>query len=222
MEIIAISNWLNTTFSGFDHFILNLLHNFAILTGGYLNWLFRLISLFADKGIFLLLLSVFLMLFKKTRKVGICVFGAIGCGAIITNFILKDLVARPRPFMSEILEYKDWWKYAGSVLEDDFSFPSGHATAISAAMMSIFFFTKGNKKYLCILFIVLMGLSRNYLMVHYPTDVIGGIISGTLSAIIAFYITKLIFYVLNKNDNKFFDFIKNFDIVDFIKSKKKA
>ncbi len=222
MEIITISNWLNTTFSGFDHFILNLLHNFAILTGGYLNWLFRLISLFADKGIFLLLLSVFLMLFKKTRKVGICVFGAIGCGAIITNFILKDLVARPRPFMSEILEYKDWWKYAGSVLEDDFSFPSGHATAISAAMMSIFFFTKGNKKYLCILFIVLMGLSRNYLMVHYPTDVIGGIISGTLSAIIAFYITKLIFYVLNKNDNKFFDFIKNFDIVDFIKSKKKA
>ncbi len=222
MEIITISNWLNTTFSGFDHFILNLLHNFAILTGGYLNWLFRLISLFADKGIFLLLLSVFLMLFKKTRKVGICVFGAIGCGAIITNFILKDLVARPRPFMSEILEYKDWWKYAGSVLEDDFSFPSGHATAISAAMMSIFFFTKGNKKYLCILFIVLMGLSRNYLMVHYPTDVIGGIISGTLSAIIAFYITKLIFYVLNKNDNKFFGFIKNFDIVDFIKSKKKA
>lgn len=222
MEIITISNWLNTTFSGFDHFILNLLHNFAILTGGYLNWLFRLISLFADKGIFLLLLSVFLMLFKKTRKVGICVFGAIGCGAIITNFILKDLVARPRPFMSEILEYKDWWKYAGSVLEDDFSFPSGHATAISAAMMSIFFFTKGNKKYLCILFIVLMGLSRNYLMVHYPTDVIGGIISGTLSAIIAFYITKLIFYVLNKNDNKFFGFIKNFDIVDFIKTKKKA
>ena len=222
MEIITIANWLNTTFSGFDHFILNLLHNFATLTGGYLNWLFKLISLFGEKGAFLLVLAVFLMLFKKTRKVGICVFGAIGCGAIITNFILKDLVARPRPFMSEILEYKDWWKYAGSVLEDDFSFPSGHATAISASMMSIFFFTKGNKKYLCILFIVLMGLSRNYLMVHYPTDVIGGIISGTLSAIIAFYITKLIFYVLNKNDNKFFDFIKNFDIVDFIKSKKKA
>lgn len=222
MEIITIANWLNTTFSGFDHFILNLLHNFATLTGGYLNWLFKLISLFGEKGAFLLVLAVFLMLFKKTRKVGICVFGAIGCGAIITNFILKDLVARPRPFMSEILEYKDWWKYAGSVLEDDFSFPSGHATAISAAMMSIFFFTKGNKKYLCILFIVLMGLSRNYLMVHYPTDVIGGIIVGTLSAIIAFYITKLIYYVLNKYNNKFFDFVKNFDIVHLIKSKKKA
>ena len=220
MQVITIANWLNTTFSGFDHFILSMLHSFATLTGGYLNWLFRFISLFADKGLFLILFSIFLMLFKKTRKVGICVFGAIGCGAIITNFILKDMIARPRPFMGEILEYKEWWKFAGSVLEDDFSFPSGHATAISASMMSIFFFSKSNKKYLCILFMILMGISRNYLMVHYPSDIIGGFISGLIASVIAFCITKLIYYVLNKYDNKLFDFVKNFDIVNFIKSKK--
>ncbi len=220
MELLTISNWLNTTFSGFDHFILNILHNFAVLTHGYLNWLFRFISLFADKGVVPIAFSLFLMLFKKTRKVGICVFGAIGCGAIITNIIFKDLIARPRPFMSEILEYKEWWKYAGSVIEDDFSFPSGHATVITAVMMSIFLFSKSKKKYFCLLFMIIMGISRNYLMVHYPSDIFGGFISGFIAAIIAFYITRLIYYVLNKYDNKFFDFIKNFDIVNFIKRKK--
>ena len=218
MFLTGFSDWLNTFFSGYDHFILELLHNFATLTGGCLTWLFKLISLFAEKGIILLLLAVFLMLFKKTRKVGICMFRAIGCGAIITNFIVKDMVARPRPFMDA--QYSEWWKYVGSVVEDDFSFPSGHTTAITAAMMSIFWFAKSKKKYLCVLFIILMGISRNYLMVHYPSDILGGILSGLIASVIAFYITKLIYVILNKYDNKLFKFIKEFDIVDFIKRKK--
>ena len=110
MELTAAAEWLNTTFSGFDHAILNILHELALLTHGNLNWLFKFISLFAEKGLFLILLSIFLMLFKKTRKFGICMFGAIGAGAIITNFILKDMVARPRPYMSTVLEYNEWWK----------------------------------------------------------------------------------------------------------------
>ena len=65
MFLTGFSDWLNTFFSGYDHFILELLHNFATLTGGCLTWLFKLISLFAEKGIILLLLAVFLMLFKK-------------------------------------------------------------------------------------------------------------------------------------------------------------
>ncbi len=220
MELTSFAQWLNNFFAGYDHLILGLLHDLAVSTGGHLTWLFKLISLFAEKGLFLLLLAVFLMLFKKTRKVGICMFGAIGCGAIITNFIVKDMVARPRPFMSDILEYNEWWKYVGSVVEDEFSFPSGHTTAMSAAMMSIFFFTKSKKKYLCFLFIILMGLSRNYLMVHYPSDILGGFLSGLIAATIAFFITKLIYIVLNKYENKLFVFIRDFDIVDFIKGRK--
>lgn len=220
MELTGFAQWLNNSFAGYDHLILEMLHKFAVLTGGHLTWLFKLISLFAEKGLLLLLLAVFLMLFKKTRKVGICMFGAIGCGAIITNFIVKDMVARPRPFMSDILEYNEWWKYVGSVVEDEFSFPSGHTTAMSAAMMSIFLFSKSKKKYLCFLFIILMGLSRNYLMVHYPSDILGGFISGLIAAVIAYYITKLIYIVLDKYDNKLFKFIKEFDIVNFIKGRK--
>ena len=218
MELTAVAEWLNTSFSGFDHAILSVLHEFALLTNGNLNWLFKFISLFAEKGIFLILLSIFLMLFKKTRKFGICMFGAIGAGAILTNFILKDMVARPRPYMSGILEYKDWWQYAGMVTESDFSFPSGHTTAITAAMMSLVFMAKTKKKYWCILFIFLMGISRNYLMVHYPTDVIGGMISGLIAATVAYFITLLIYKIIEKyKDVKLFNFIKNFDIINAMK-----
>ena len=218
MELTAVAEWLNTTFNGFDHAILNVLHELALLTNGNLNWLFKFISLFAEKGIFLILLSIFLMLFKKTRKFGICMFGAIGAGAILTNFILKDMVARPRPYMSGILEYKDWWQYAGMVTESDFSFPSGHTTAITAAMMSLVFMAKTKKKYWCILFIFLMGISRNYLMVHYPTDVIGGMISGLIAATVAYFITLLIYKIIEKyKDVKLFNFIKNFDIINAMK-----
>ena len=218
MELTAVAEWLNTTFNGFDHAILSVLHEFALLTNGNLNWLFKFISLFAEKGLFLILLSIFLMLFKKTRKFGICMFGAIGAGAILTNFILKDMVARPRPYMSGILEYKDWWQYAGMVTESDFSFPSGHTTAITAAMMSLVFMAKTKKKYWCIVFIFLMGVSRNYLMVHYPTDVIGGLISGLVGATIAYFITLLIYKIIEKyKDVKLFNFIKNFDIINAMK-----
>lgn len=218
MELTAVAEWLNTSFSGFDHAILSVLHELALLTNGNLNWLFKFISLFAEKGLFLILLSIFLMLFKKTRKFGICMFGAIGAGAILTNFILKDMVARPRPYMSGILEYKDWWQYAGMVTESDFSFPSGHATAITAAMMSLVYMAKTKKKYWCILFIFLMGISRNYLMVHYPTDVIGGMISGLVGATVAYFITLLIYKIIEKyKDVKLFNFIKNFDIINAMK-----
>ena len=218
MELTAVAEWLNTTFNGFDHAILSVLHEFALLTNGNLDWVFKFISLFAEKGLFLILLSIFLMLFKKTRKFGICMFGAIGAGAILTNFILKDMVARPRPYMSGILEDKDWWQYAGMVTESDFSFPSGHTTAITAAMMSLVFMAKTKKKYWCIVFIFLMGVSRNYLMVHYPTDVIGGMISGLVGATIAYFITLLIYKIIEKyKDVKLFNFIKNFDIINAMK-----
>ena len=218
MELTAVAEWLNTSFSGFDHAILSVLHELALLTNGNLNWLFKFISLFAEKGLFLILLSIFLMLFKKTRKFGICMFGAIGAGAILTNFILKDMVARPRPYMSGILEYKDWWQYAGMVTESDFSFPSGHTTAMTAAMMSLVFMAKTKKKYWCIVFIFLMGVSRNYLMVHYPTDVIGGMISGLVGATVAYFITLMIYKIIEKyKDVKLFNFIKNFDIINAMK-----
>ena len=60
---------------------------------------------------------------------------------------------------------------------------------------------------------LLMGLSRIYLLAHYPTDVIAGVIVGTISSVVAYYITKFIYFLLLKWQNvKLFNFILDFDL----------
>ncbi len=211
-QLTSVASWLNSTFEGFDNVILSLLHNLALSAGDVFTPLFKGISLLAEKGILFIIIAIVFMMFRKTRKLGICMFGAIACGAIITNFVFKDFIARPRPFIANET-YKLWWEAAGAVLEDGFSFPSGHATATMAAMTAVFLCC--NKKYSWIgfIFVILMGISRNYLMVHYPSDILGGVISGLIGAVIAYYITKLIYYILSKNpNNKFCKFVLEFSL----------
>ena len=60
-----------------------------------------------------------------------------------------------------------------------------------------------------------MGLSRIYLVVHYSTDVIGGLIVGGISAVIGYFVVKYIYKYINKNPDKpFCKFIINADIKD--------
>ena len=132
MELGSMASWLNSTFIGFDYGILGALHTAAQYAGKVLTPVMKVISALGEKGLLMFLLALVLVLFARTRKMGVCVFGAVCCGALITNIILKDLVARPRPF--ETLEvYRQWWLAVGAPAEDDFSFPSGHVTAITAA-----------------------------------------------------------------------------------------
>lgn len=211
MNLKFISDFLYTNFYGFDYTILKFWHNFAIATKGCFTDLFEYITFITEKGIIFIVLAVILMLFKKTRKIGICIFGAVGLGAIITNFILKDAVARPRPFLGSDI-FKGWWKYIGSPMEEGFSFPSGHTTAAAAAMISVFLLTNKKKSFLCLFVILLVAISRNYLMAHYPTDVVCGMIVGGFSAFISYIITNVIYKILDMYDNKLFNFIKNFNI----------
>ena len=106
MELTAIAQWLNTAFAGYDYAILQALHNLDEAAGGFFTPLCRAITLLGEKGILFLVLGIVLMLFPKTRKAGICMFGAVCCGALITNFWLKDFVARPRPLTVE--PFRTW------------------------------------------------------------------------------------------------------------------
>ena len=64
------------------------------------------------------------------------------------------------------------------MIESDASFPSGHTTAAMAATAALFFLLKRPWRWWLWLFPVLMGLSRLYLVVHYPTDVLAGALVG--------------------------------------------
>ena len=137
------------------------------------------------------------------------------CGALITSICLKDAVARLRPLESSET-YQVFWQFVGAPFEDGFSFPSGHVTAVMAGMSALCAaLGKNGRKYIvpCAVFVLLMGASRVYLMAHYPSDVIGGILVGALSAVIAFYITRFIYMLLEKyHDNAFCKFVLEFDV----------
>ena len=133
MTLTADALWLNSFFSGYDMAILSFAHKLAELAGSVLTPFNKLITLLGEKGILFFLLAVVLMLFPRWRRTGVCIFGAVCCGALITNVILKDHVARPRPFET-VETFRQWWEFVGAPAEDGFSFPSGHVTAAAAGV----------------------------------------------------------------------------------------
>lgn len=199
--------FIQSVFGGFDRTLINVFLTLENNAGGFFTPFFKFITLIGEKGLIFFGLALVLMLFAKTRKLGVCVFGAVACGALITNFILKDLIARPRPCHSD---YVSQFLALDFPAEDGYSFPSGHVTAIACA--SFAFFLSFNKKisWIGFPFVILMGMARIYLLAHYPSDVIAGILVGAISGVASFYITKLIYTLLNKyKANKFCDFFLN-------------
>ena len=213
----AIALWLDSNLAGFDHLFLSFQHFFADKAGTVLTPVMRAITFLGEKGIIFFILALLFMLLASKRDLGVCIFGAVCCGALITNIILKDTVGRLRPFENDI-EYELWRMAVGSPAEDGFSFPSGHVTACAAGMTAIILM-RGKKWILpAAIAVALMCVSRNYLMAHYPSDVLAGAIIGLLSGIVAWLITQLIFRFLNRVRNKsgLCAVILDFDIGDFL------
>ncbi|MBP3370886.1 MAG: phosphatase PAP2 family protein [Clostridia bacterium] len=218
-----IATWINTTFAGFDYAILEFFHSLAVSASFILNPIMEFMSIIGDNGYFGFAIALALMLFPKTRKCGVCVFLAIAVGALFTNIAIKNIVARPRPYASDVAAFKEWWEYAGAHLESEFSFPSGHTTAAMASMSALCLASGKARKWLIapsILYVLLMGAARNYLVVHYPTDVIAAFIVGGAAAVVSFFLTRLIWKFIEKNSNKsLFYFALSFYIRSPIKKK---
>ena len=147
----------------------------------FLDVFFSTITRFADHGIGWIVLSVLLIAFKKTRKMGISMGLALIIGYITGNMFLKNVIGRVRPY-----------DFAGNVdlLVDrlsDFSFPSGHTLCSFEGAFAVFI---RNKKWgiAAIVFAFLIALSRLYLYVHYPSDVLVGALMGIAIAYLASFI----------------------------------
>lgn len=198
MAASATAAWLDSFFAGYDHFFLNILHVLGDKAGAVLTPLMRVISFLGEKGIVFFLLALVFMLMADRRDLGVCIFGAVCCGALITNIILKDSVGRLRPF-EMVPEYNSWWNAIGAPQEDGCSFPSGHVTACAAGMTAITLM-RGKKWILpSVLIVFFMGVSRNYLMAHYPSDVLFAVIIGVFSGVVAWLITQMIFRFLKRS-----------------------
>lgn len=163
---------------------LSVLHWFESIHNPVLDAIMKVITMFGDSGIFFIALSAIFIIFKKTRKMGIAMAISLVFSVVITNLTLKNLVDRARPFAVD----PSFLEGMLVKLPTDPSFPSGHASACFAAATSSFFI---NKKWGIpfLILATLVAISRLYLTVHFPTDVIVGtivgIISGIISALIA-------------------------------------
>lgn len=189
MTISPVALWLNSAFAGFDEAVMMLVHRLYEMCGVFFTPFLELISVLGDGGIFLIILALFLMLFTRTRRYGLAILLSIAIGALITNLWLKPWIARPRPYTHEGSIFQQIWQTMGAHTESDKSFPSGHTTAAFSAMTGLFLV--GNKKisWTAFIFGLLMGISRIYLGVHYPSDVLGGIMVGLIAGSLGAYIS---------------------------------
>lgn len=149
-----------------------------------------------DDGILWIALGLFLLIFRKTRKAGVTVLGALVVMMVCNNFVLKNLFARTRPF--NLAEWKDWFVYPWLVEQpSSYSFPSGHSSSAFAAATAL---CVSKKSYIIVPGFILASLiafSRIYVHVHYPTDVLFGALFGVIYGLIAIVVCKWILHLLN-------------------------
>ena len=137
-----------------------------------------------DGGWLWIAIGVLLLLFKKTRLAGFSVLISLAINALFTNVTLKDLIARPRPFhvSDQILPLIP--------LPNSFSFPSGHTSGSLTAAFALYKTTPKKYGVPAVVLAALIGLSRIYVGVHYPTDVLGGLAVAIVSSIWGCFFVK--------------------------------
>ena len=190
MEISAPAQWINQTFAGFDVSVTTAVHKLYEIGGAFFTPFFEGISFIGKGGICLIIMSLLLMLYRPTRRFGTAMCLGLAIGAVFTNLIIKPWVARPRPYVDQSSIFYQYWLQVGQNVESDKSFPSGHTTAAFDCMTPVFILGNKRLKFLALTFAILMGIARIYLCVHFPSDVLGGMIIGILAGILAVLIAK--------------------------------
>lgn len=148
-------------------------------------WLF--ITHLGDDGLLWIAIGIALLFFKKTRPIGFTMLISLLFDFLIINVTLKDLISRPRPFVvneaitpliTDVSPYR--------------SFPSGHSGGSFAAMFALYKWVPKKIGIPALGLAALVALSRLYVGVHYPTDIIAGCIVGFMCSVWAYHIVRLL------------------------------
>ncbi len=148
------------------------------MRGGISDRIWMLISVLGNHGVVWISLAIILLLFRNTRRAGGGMLLALLLGFLIGNVLIKNLVMRPRPFvtypnLTALLDPGDQW-----------SFPSAHTLTAFAAATALAVF-RPKSSILAFILAALIAFSRLYACVHYPSDVIAGALLGVICGLVA-------------------------------------
>lgn len=157
-----------------------------MLQGWHRDWLDAVmifVTKLGDAGLLWIGIGLILAIIPKTRKCGVLVLISMAVSFLFGNLILKNLIGRARPFHVD-----------NSVTllipePSEYSFPSGHTLNGFTASVMIFLHYK-KPGIAAIVFASLIAFSRMYLFVHYPTDILGGIVLGVFDAVLVYMVAK--------------------------------
>lgn len=138
---------------------------------------FSRITHLGDGGVFWIVLTVLFLILPKTRRLGLCLALGLILDALLCNVLIKPLVGRIRPY--DLRPQIELLVSAPS----DFSFPSGH-TAVSFAAVAALWRAKSRLWIAALVLALLIAFSRLYLYLHYPTDVLGGMVVGAIAGLL--------------------------------------
>lgn len=145
----------------------------------FLNQPMIWISTLGNAGLIWILLGLVLTIIPKTRKYGALALSSLLVCFVFNNLLLKNLVARPRPYtrLPELIMLMP--------CPADYSFPSGHTCASFAVAGSLLWTmdrTWNAVQIPALVLAILMAFSRMYVGVHYPTDVLTATVIGLIGS----------------------------------------
>lgn len=169
------------------------------LRNDFLTPIVTFITHLGDHGYLWIALLLVLLVIPKTRRAGLIGAATLLLTFLLNNQVLKVLVGRTRPY--EVIEgLTILIKKPG-----EFSFPSGHTANSMCVGVCLWMISQkcqalGDKKlyfpkaagWFFLILSILIGLSRLYVGVHYPTDVLGGAVLAIFDAVLVFGIYKKI------------------------------
>ena len=193
----------------------NILNAIQSIRTPFLDTIMPLITFLGSGGIVWAVTALIMLCFKKSRKTGIVIIVSLLLGLFLSTMGLKNVIARERPYNTEgaLLTIENLLIGAPS---GRFSFPSGHAISSFSAATVILLYSKklgipaiipaafvlykrsGRSGALALLTAALMGFSRLYLYVHFPSDVICGALFGILLAFLSNFLINKIWEKINE------------------------
>lgn len=171
---------------GFDFSVLDFIYN--NIRCDFLDPVMAYLSFFAEKGIGWIFLGIILLIPRKTRPAAATALLAMIIGALSGEILLKNIIMRERPFIVYEAYHQSVMPFTLNIgTHSGYSFPSGHTCCSFASAVAYFKISK-KAGIFCIILAFFIGFSRLYNYVHFPSDVIAGMLLGIISAIAAIII----------------------------------